>query len=100
NVTIEGFKISRKSECERATFDKVVIESPSDSDKGIFDSPKITTRDGKLTGDSTDTLGDATLTDVTVLDPKLDTGGGLGSNILFHTAEATDLKVTHKDQPG
>ena len=35
-----------------------------------------------------------------MLDPAKDTGGGLGSNILFHTAEATDLKVTHKDQPG
>jgi len=100
NVTIEGFKITRKSEDEAVSFDEVVIESPSDSDKGVFDSSKITFTGGKLTGNSTGTLGDATLTDVTVLDPKEDTGGGLGSNILFHTAEATDLKVTRKDQPG
>lgn len=100
NVSIEGFKITRKSEGETVTFDEVVIESPADADNGVFHSPKITFSGGKLAGDSNGTLGDATLTDVTVLDPKQDTGGGLGSNILFHTAEATDLKVSRKDQPG
>ncbi len=100
NIDIQGFKITRTSEEETISFDDVVIESPVDSASGVFESPKITFSGGTLTGQSSGTLGDATITEVTVLDPAKQTGSGIGGSILFHTAEATDLKVTRKDQPG
>jgi hypothetical protein len=78
----------------------VVIENPTDSSNGIFASPKITFTGGTLSGESDGTIGDATITEVTVLDAAKDTGGGIGGSILFHTAEANDLKVTRKNEPG
>jgi hypothetical protein len=100
NVDIKGFKVTRTSEQDAVTFDDVVIENPTDSSTGIFESPKITFTGGTLSGESNGTLGDATVTEVTVLDATKDTGAGVGGSILFHTAEANDLKVTRKDQPG
>jgi len=100
NIDISGFKITRTSEQDSVTFEDVVIESPTDSPDGIFQSPKITFSGGTLSGEASGTLGEATITEVTVLDPAKDTGNGLGGSILFHTAEATDLKITPKKEPG
>ena len=100
NISIEGFSMARKGEADAIRFDEVVIESPTDSAKGVFESPLITFTGGTLTGESNGTLGEATMTDVTVLDAAKETGSGFGQSILFHTAEATDLKVSQKDKPG
>ena len=100
NIEIQGFKITRKSENDTVTFDNVVIENPTDSDNGIFESPKIVFTGGTVTGDADGTLGEATITEVTVLDPAKATGDSLSGSMLFHTAEAIDLKVKPKDQLG
>ena len=57
NIDIQGFKITRKSEADTVTFDDVVIENPTDSDNGIFESPKIIFTGGTVTGDANGTLG-------------------------------------------
>ncbi len=100
NIVIEGFTISRTAEKETISFDEVVIESPTEGADGLFQSPRITFTGGTLTGDSNGTIGEAMMTEVTVLDAAQQTSGGLGDSILFHTAEATDLKVTRKTEPG
>lgn len=100
NVSISGFKVTRKGEADTVTFEEVVIENPTDSSTGIFDSPKITFSAGSLAGESNGSIGEGVVTDVTVLDPAKVKEGGLSGSMLFHTAEATDIKVSQKDKPG
>jgi hypothetical protein len=102
NIDISGFKVTRTGEQDTVTFDDVVIENPTDAANGIFSSPKITFSTGTLSGGDADgTIGGATITDVTVLDASKDTSGNaFGGAMLFHTAEATDLDIKPKKEPG
>ena len=76
------------------TFDEARIASPTDSDAGVFDSPRITFSGATLEGDAAGAFAGATLTDVRVLDPKTVPGNDPGKGMLFGTAELTDLSVT------
>ena len=74
----QGFKITRTvGERTRVTFEEVVIESPTEGDNGVFESPRITFTGGTVAGESNGTIGNATMTEVTVLDPAKVQGGGL-----------------------
>jgi hypothetical protein len=99
NIVIESFSIARKSENDTVTFDEVVITSPSESETGIFQSPEIDFTGGTIAGEANGSIGDATITGVTVLDAA-ETSGGLAESILFETAEAKNVQITPKDQPG
>jgi hypothetical protein len=100
NVVIEGLSLSRGADEPTITFAKTVIEAPAEGDNGVFQSPRMTFADGKVTGESTGSIAAATLTGVTVLDPAKLKGDGLGESILFATAEATDLRVSRSGEPG
>jgi hypothetical protein len=76
------------------TFQEARIESPTDSDNGIFESPRITFTGATLEGNASGTFAGATLTDVRVLDPKTVPGNDPGEGMLFRTAELNDLSVT------
>lgn len=88
------------SEGDKATFEEVVIESPSDDSDGVFDTPSITFTGGTMSGESSGTIGEAVLTGVTVLEPSQVEGREAAQAILFETAEATDLSVARGDEPG
>jgi len=99
NIVIEGFTVARKSESDTISFEEVVITSPTEGDKGVFQSPEIDFTGGTIAGDATGSIGDATITGVTVLDAA-QTSGGIAESIIFETAEANNLQITTKDQPG
>jgi hypothetical protein len=99
NIVITNFSIARKSENDTVTFEEVTITSPTDSDAGIFESPEIDFSGGTIAGEASGSIGDATITGVTVLDAAK-TSGGLTESVLFETAEANNLQITPKDQPG
>ncbi|HWT29641.1 MAG TPA: hypothetical protein VN240_01300, partial [Propylenella sp.] len=103
NIVITGLSVSHGGDDaggDSVSFAETVIESPTEGDQGVFDSPRISFNNGTISGESKGTIGNATLTDVTVLDPEEAEGDGPGQAVLFHTAEATGLKVALKDQPG
>ena len=102
DVVITGLTVSHAGDDgeESVSFAETVIESPTEGDTGVFESPSISFSEGAIAGESTGTIANATLTDVTVLDPDEAAGDGPGQAIIFGTAEATDLKVTLKDQAG
>jgi hypothetical protein len=99
NIVISNFSIVRKSENDTVTFEDVTITSPIDSEKGVFESPEIDFSGGTIAGEASGSIGSATLTGVTVLDAAK-TSGGLAESVLFETAEANNLQITPKDQPG
>jgi hypothetical protein len=102
NVVIKGLSLSHGSETDKEsiTFEQTVIEIPAEGDTGVFGSPRVTFTNGAIAGESTGTIANATLTDVIVLDPAEVEGGGPAQTVLFHTAEATGLKMTRSDEPG
>jgi hypothetical protein len=100
NILIKGLTLSRGEEEPTITFAETRIEAPVEGGNGVFESPRVTFADGKVSGTATGTLGAATLTGVTVLDPATIKGDGLGDSVLFQTAEATDLTASRGDQPG
>ena len=78
-----------------------MIESPTEGDDGVFDSPRITFTNGTIAGESNGSIASATLTDVTVLDPEeVRRRRRRRRRVLFETAEATGLKITRSDEPG
>jgi hypothetical protein len=93
DIIIKEFTVSRAAEKDTISFDEVIIEAPTEGETGLFQAPRITFTAGSLTGESNGSVGEATMTDVTVLDAKEQAGSGLGNNILFATAEATGLKI-------
>lgn len=99
NIVISGFTVARKSENETVTFEEVTITSPTEGDKGVFQSPEIDFTGGTIAGETSGSIGDAAITGVTVLDAA-QTSGGVAETILFETAEANNLQITPKDQPG
>lgn len=99
NILIAGFTLVHGSAADTLRFEETVIESPSEDGNGLFHSPTITFTRGTISGDATGTIGTATLTDVTVLDTAKQTEGGFGGAILFHTAEAADLRLFYESEP-
>lgn len=99
NIVISGFTVARKSENETVTFEEVTITSPTEGDKGVFQSPEIDFTGGTIAGETNGSIGDAAITGVTVLDAA-QTSGGIAETLLFETAEANNLQITPKDQPG
>jgi hypothetical protein len=100
NIVIDGLTVANSDGEESVRFAKTIIESPADSDKGIFESPGISFSDGAINGKSTGSVASAKFTGVTIIDPTTVEGNGPAKGVLFDTAEATDLKVARKDEPG
>jgi hypothetical protein len=99
NIVIANFTVARKAENDTVTFEEVLITSPTEGDKGVFQSPEIDFTGGTIAGETSGSIGDAAMTGVTVLDAA-ETSGGIAETILFETAEANNLQITPKDQSG
>lgn len=100
NVIIQGLSLSDSQGDGTVRFNETIIEAPSDGGAGIFDSPRISFNAGVLSGDSKGSVGTATLTEVTVLDPAKVNGGAPAKGVLFRTAEARDIRLARNDKPG
>ena len=100
NIRIAGLTVADGNGDGKVRFDNVLVETPTEGQNGIFQSPRIAFGQGTLSGKSNGSVGAATLTDVTVLDPKEVNTKGPAKGLLFNTAEATDLRITGADQPG
>jgi hypothetical protein len=98
NVMISGLTLVHGSATDTLRFAETVIEDPSVDGEGVFHSPTITFSDGVISGDSSGVVGKAVLKDVTVLEPKKPPQGGLGSALLFHTAEASDVRLAYEGE--
>ncbi len=97
-VVVRGLKVSLGS--DEITFAEAVVEAPTESTAGIFESPRVTFTDGTISGGSTGSIALVTLTAVTVLDPAKAKSDRLWESILFHTAEATNLWARRVAEPG
>jgi hypothetical protein len=103
NVVITGLTISHAGEsgtAESVSFAETIVESPTEADDGVFDSPRISFSNGTIAGESKGSIASATLTEVTVLDPEEAEGDAPAQSVLFETAEATGLKIARGDEPG
>lgn len=100
NVVIQGLSLSDSQGDGTVRFNETIIEAPTDGGAGIFDSPRISFNAGALSGDSKGSIGTATLTDVTVLDPAKVAGEAPAKGVLFRTAEARDIRLARNDEPG
>lgn len=100
NIRIEGLSVADGDGSGTVRFAIAVIQAPTEGGNGIFETPSITFSDGAISGKSNGSIAGATLTNVTVLDPKEVKATGPGSGLLFATAEAKDLKIARNDQPG
>ncbi len=103
NVVITGLTISHAGEsgtAESVSFAETIVESPTEADDGVFDSPRISFSNGTIAGESKGSIASATLTEVTVLDPEEAEADAPAQSVLFETAEATGLKLARGDEPG
>lgn len=103
NVVITGLTISHAGEsgtADSVSFAETTVESPTEADDGVFDSPRISFSEGTISGESKGSIAGATLTEVTVLDPEEAEGDAPAQSVLFETAEATGLKISRSDEPG
>jgi len=100
NVVVDGLTITRLSTEQTLRFDKIVVASPAESDKGVFQSPLISFASGTLSGDSNGTIDAATVTDAVVLDASKLAGDALGESILFASAEVNGIHVSRQAEPG
>ena len=100
NLRVAGLTVADADGDGTVRFDNVVVEAPTEGANGIFQTPRISFGQGKLSGKSNGSIGAATMSDVTVLDPKTVKTTGPAKGLLFATAEATDIRITGADQPG
>jgi hypothetical protein len=100
NVRIAGLTVADGDGEGTIRFDNVLVDAPTDGGGGIFQTPRIDFGQGTLAGKSKGSIGAATMTDVTVVDPKTVKTTGPAKGLLFKTAEATDMRITGADQPG
>lgn len=100
NIRIEGLSVADGDGSGTVRFASAVIQAPTEGGNGIFETSNITFSDGAISGKSKGSIAGATLTNVTVLDPKEVKATGPGNGLLFATAEAKDLKIARNDQPG
>ncbi len=103
NILITGLTISHTGEsgtADSVSFAQTIVESPTEADDGVFDSPRISFSEGTIAGESKGSIASATLTEVTVLDPEEAAGDAPAQSVLFETAEATGLKIARGDEPG
>lgn len=99
NVVIQGFTLTSASGAHSVRFEQAVVESPTEDGAGVFQSPRMTFTGGSMTGRTTGTIGSATATEVTVLDPAEVKTGGFAQAILYSTAEIGDVRVTRNSEP-
>jgi hypothetical protein len=99
DIVIKGFTLTRASSSESVRFDEAVIESPTGDGPG-FSSPRITFNNGTATGEATGSIGSATVTEVTLLDPAEVKGEGFAAGILYKTAEIGNVQMTRESEPG
>lgn len=100
NIVIQGLSVADSQGDGAVLFAETVIESPTEGGAGIFDSPRIAFNGGTVSGESKGSIGSAALTGVTVLDPAKVGGDAPAKGVLFRTAEALDLRLARKDEPG
>lgn len=96
DIVVENFAVARTSGDDSVTFAKVVITSPVEGDTGVFQTPEISFTGGTFTGELNGSIAAATMTEVTVLDATKSTSSELGSNIVYETAEATELRFSRE----
>lgn len=99
NVVLDGFTLDN-GEGDIVRFAQAVVESPTEGGEGVFDSPRIAFNEGAITGESKGSVGNASITDATVFDPKAVPPNSPTGAVLFADLEANDLRFTAKDQPG
>jgi hypothetical protein len=99
NVVLDGFKLD-SGDGDVVRFAQAVVESPAEGGQGVFDSPRITFNEGAITGESTGAIGNASITNATIFDPKAVPANSPTGAVLFANLEANDLRFTAKDQPG
>ncbi len=100
NIVIQGLSVADTQGDGNVRFAETVIESPTEGGSGIFESPRISFANGTLGGASKGSVANAALTEVTVLDPATVPGKAPGKGVLFHTAEANDIRVARNTEPG
>jgi hypothetical protein len=102
NVVIDGLAINRNGKPEEGQirFAKTVIEAPVEGGEGIFSAPAIEFSDGTITGEATGSIGSATLTDVTVVDPAGVAEDRPAKGVLFGSVEMLELAAEQSDEPG
>jgi hypothetical protein len=100
DIVVSGLTVADSQGDGIVRFAETIIENPTEGGTGIFDSPRIAFNNGAVSGESTGSIGSAALTEVSVLDPATVPGKAPGKGVLFKTAEATDIKLARKDQPG
>jgi hypothetical protein len=99
NVVIAGFTLTSGSGAHSVRFEQAVIESPTEDGAGVFQSPRMTFTGGTASGGPSGTVGSATATDVTVLDPAEVKAGGLAQAILYSAAEIRDVRIARDSEP-
>lgn len=100
NVIVDGLTINRQSTDQTLRFDKVVVNSPTEGGKGIFESPLISFAGGTLSGNSNGTIETATVTNAIVLDAAKVKGDALGESFLFSSADVNGIHVARDAEPG
>ena len=100
NIVIQGLSVADTQGDGTVRFNETIIESPTEGGAGIFDTPRITFNGGTVGGESTGSIGNAALAQVTILDPGAVAGEAPGKGVLFQTAEANDLRLSRKAEPG
>jgi len=100
DIVIGGFVVTRTAKDDKLSFEKILIEAPTEGEKGVFQSRQITFTGGALAGELNGTIATGTMTGVTVLDAAKQTGSAPAAAILYDSAEATGLKFVRGGQPG
>ena len=75
------------------------MESPTETDGGVFHSPRVTFSNGAADGEPSGTIASATATDVTVLDPAKIKSDAFAASVLYSTAEVEDVHITRDTEP-
>lgn len=100
DIVIGGFVVTRTAKDDKLSFEEILIEAPTEGEKGVFQSPQITFTGGTLAGEVNGTIATGTMTGVTVLDAAKQTGSAPAAAILYDSAEATEIKFVRSGQPG
>jgi hypothetical protein len=100
DVIVEGLTIVDGQGKNNLRFPEVVIEAPSETGNGIFEAARVRFGRGEFTGAAKGSLAGLVLAEVMVLDPQTVGSSGPGNGVLFHSAEATDLRLARDGEEG
>jgi hypothetical protein len=102
DVVIEGLAINRNGNPEEGQikFAETIIAAPVEGGDGIFSTDSIEFSGGTITGEASGTIGSATLSEVTIVDPATVAEDRPAKGVVFGSVELLELVAEQADQPG